>query len=98
MGGKKVLLTLTEEEFNKFESLARRDGFTRVSALVRHLAVTGLNETADGKSVRIGVDDDVLDYVRIKKFGSVASFATWAMESVMQRTPLTETQRARLGK
>lgn len=104
MVGKKICLTVSEEVWNEMMSRAKAEGFSGVPALVRHLAVVSMNEqkgeTSDRKVLKVTVDNyrELSGYVSEKKFGSVASFATFAMEATMQRNPLTAAQTARVAK
>ncbi len=103
-GKRKILITVDEKDYTKFAERAKREGFSRPSNLVKHLAISALNEdildTAGGKRIKVYLDnyEEVEAYVREKKFGAVPFFATFAMEQQMQRVPLTEAQKRRLDK
>ena len=79
MGGRKILITVSEEQYKALEKMAEERGLGRVSVLVNNYR-------------------ELAGYVEQKRFGSIESFATFAMESVMQRNQLTEAQKARIGK
>ena len=103
MGGKKILITITDEQYDKIERIADGLGL-RVSTFVKSevvkIARASEPENVDRQTLTIEVTNyrELLGYVEQKHFGSIASFATFAMESVMQRNQLTEAQKARIGK
>lgn len=100
MSGRKVTIVIDNDAFSLLEKRAKDEGFGRVSTLIRHLTVSGMKEPSNGNKVALQVDgyDEVASYVKEKKFGSIAVFANFAMEQYMQRVPLTEAQRERVGK
>ena len=103
MGGKKILITVSEEQYKVLREMADKQGL-RLSAFVKSETVkmANANEPSNEDKKRIFVDvtnyRELSGYVEQKHFGSIASFATFAMESVMQRNQLTEAQKARIGK
>ena len=104
MGGRKILITVTEEQYGMLNVLAKESGLERVSTFVKSEVIKGaqerLNPASERKNIIVPVTnyEELSGYVKQKKFGSIASFATFAMESVMQRNQLTEAQKARIGK
>ncbi len=105
MNGKRTTaIVLPEETYKKFKTKAEREGFGSVAGLVRHLAVSALNEddldTNGGKNIKVYLDnyDEVETYVKQKKMGKVGVFAAYAMEQHMNRYPLSEAQKKRLEK
>ncbi|MBQ9206872.1 MAG: hypothetical protein IJ158_09185 [Treponema sp.] len=103
MGGKRISIVISDEQFKVLEGMAEEQGLRATAFVKSELVKTILaNGTASGERKRILVDitnySDLSGYVEQKHFGSIASFATFAMESVMQRNPLTEAQKARFGK
>lgn len=104
MGGRKILITVTEEQYGMLSALAREAGLERVSTFVKSEVIKNahekLNPSRERKNIVVPVTNygELAGYVEQKKFGSIASFATFAMESVMQRNQLTEAQKARIGK
>ena len=104
MGGRKILITVTEEQYGMLNVLAKESGLERVSTFVKSEVIKGaqekLNPASERKNIIVPVTnyEELSGYVEQKKFGSIASFATFAMESVMQRNQLTEAQKARIGK
>ena len=94
MGGRKILITVTEEQYGMLNVLAKESGLERVGAQER------LNPASERKNIIVPVTnyEELSGYVEQKKFGSVASFATYSMENFIQRNPLTAAQKARVGK
>lgn len=103
MGGRKILITIPEEAYKVLEGMADESGL-RVSTFVRadilKMARSGGNTDRDRRQITVDVTNyrELSGYVEQKHFGSIGSFATFAMESVMQRNPLTEAQKTRIGK
>lgn len=103
MGGKKILITVSEDIHRALEKLADEQGLrisTFVKAEVVKMARSAEPASEDRQRIYIDVTNyrELSGYVEQKHFGSIASFATFSMESVMQRNQLTEAQRARIGK
>ena len=104
MGGKKVLITVTDEQYKALERMAEERGLGRVSVLAKSEVVKAafnwLEPNEDKKTITLHVNNyrELAGYVEQKRFGSIESFATFAMESVMQRNQLTEAQKARIWK
>lgn len=102
MGGQKITITVSKEQYDALRALAEREGLGRVSTLVKSVALRKANAPRDGntKEVVVTLDNfgEIDEYVRIKRFGSVESFAGYAMEAWMQRNPLTAVQKALAGK
>lgn len=103
MGGRKILITVTDDVHRALEKLADEQGL-RISTFVKSelVKMARLAEPMNEDRQRITIDvtnfRELSGYVEQKHFGSIASFATFAMESVMQRNQLTEAQKARIGK
>lgn len=100
MGGKKILITVSEDIHRALEKLADEQGLrtsTFVKAEVVKMARSAEPASEDRQRIYIDVTNyrELSGYVEQKHFGSIASFA---MESVMQRNQLTEAQKARIGK
>ncbi len=93
MGGRKILITVTEEQHEALERSAAMQGLSRISTLVKSIAIKFIqNDIApDGnkRTVLVPVTNyrEILDYVDCKKFGSIESFATFAMEQYMTKYP-----------
>lgn len=104
MGGRKILITVTEEQYGMLNVLAKESGLERVSTFVKSEVIKGaqerLNPASERKNIVVPVTnyEELAGYVEQKKFGSVASFATYSMENFIQRNPLTAAQKARVGK
>lgn len=104
MGGRKILITVSEEQYAALERMAEERGLGRVSILAKsevvQAAFNWAEPTEDKKTITVHVSNyrELAGYVEQKRFGSIESFATFAMESVMQRNQLTEAQKARIGK
>jgi c-di-AMP phosphodiesterase-like protein len=103
----KMTLTFDEETIETLRIKAKEEGFMRPSLLVRYLLLRSLKESADAeleetdnKTVSVKIDNyqDILTYVRKKKFGQVESFITYAVAQHMARYPLTDGQKQRSGK
>lgn len=103
MGGRKILITVSDDIHRALEKLADEQGLrtsTFVKAEVVKMARSAEPASEDKQRIYIDVTNyrELSGYVEQKHFGSIASFATFAMESVMQRNQLTEAQKARIGK
>lgn len=103
MGGKRISITITDEQQKALEEMAQTEGLGRSAALVRSITLKALrsaNRSGNVAEIVMSLEnsDEVTEYVRLKRFGTVASFATYAMENFMQRNPLTATQKALVGK
>lgn len=98
------MITVTDEQYEALEKMAEERGLGRVSILAKSEVVKSafnwIEPSEDKKTITVHVDNyrEIAGYVEQKKFGSIESFATFAMESVMQRNQLTEAQKARIGK
>lgn len=100
-GKRKITLTVDEDDYAKFAERAKAEGFGRPSILVRHFAVSAINEDANsegGKTVKVYLNNynEIAGYAREKKFSEVAIFAAYAMEYYMNKNKLTEAQRQRI--
>ena len=93
MGGRKILITVTEEQYHALESLAQEAGLERVSILAKSEVIKSvwnkLDPNGNKKSLFVSVSNyrELEDYVGSKKFGSIESFATFAMEQYMTKYP-----------
>ena len=101
MGGKRISITITDEQQKALEEMA--EGLGRSAAMVRSITLKALrsaNRSGNVAEIVMSLEnsDEVTEYVRLKRFGTVASFATYAMENFMQRNPLTAAQKALVGK
>jgi c-di-AMP phosphodiesterase-like protein len=103
----KMTLTFDEETIETLRIKAKEEGFVRPSLLVRYLLLRSLKESTDAeleetdnKTVPVKIDNyqEILTYVREKKFGRVESFITYAVAQHMARYPLTDGQKRRSGK
>lgn len=100
MGGKKVLITVTDEQYKALERSATAQGLSRVSMLVKSVAVKSVqNEiqpNENKRTVLVPVTNyrELSDYVDCKKFGSIESFATFAMEQYMMKYPAKSKKKA----
>lgn len=103
MGGKVIAITVSGDEYRLLEKAAEAEGIKCVGTLARRyvLRAAGLRQ-ADGerRTVEVPVDNyrELESYVALKKLGSVAVFATYAMAQTMARYPLTEAQKAKVVK
>lgn len=101
MGGRKILVTVSEEQHKALERLADEQGL-RLSALVKSVVLRRAKIPLDGDTQRIELTlpnySELAQYAKVKRFGTVESFAGYAMESWMARNPLTAAQKARVGK
>ena len=104
MRNKKICITLEPDVFEKLLESSRPMGFTKVTNLVRYLALRGISEdsesSTESKTLHVRVDNykELLGYVREKKFGTIEGFATFAMAQYMARFALTKDQKQRIGK
>lgn len=104
MGGRKILITVSEDQYKALEKMAEERGLGRVSVLAKSEVIKSAfnwtEPTEDKKTITVHVNNyrELAGYVEQKRFGSIESFATFAMESVMQRNQLTEAQKARIEK
>lgn len=101
-GKKKITIVFDDQDFAKFEAEAKSKGFQRVSTLIRYLAMSHIpkGNTEDVKVIPVEVTNyrELSRYVEQKKMGSIATMATFAMEQVMNRNPLTTAQKERANK
>lgn len=103
MGGRKILVTVSEEQHKALERLADEQGL-RVSTFAKaellKIMRSAFPADKDKRTIAVEVTNarELAGYVEQKHFGTIASFATFAMECVMQRNPLTAAQKARVGK
>ena len=101
MKNRKITITFEPEVFEKLLESSRPMGFTKVTNLVRYLALRGISgdseSSADSKTLHVRVDNykELLSYVREKKFGTIEGFATFAMAQYMSRFALTKGQKQR---
>ena len=102
MGGKKILITVSEEQYKVLEREAEMRGLSRVSVLVKSEVVKSilnrLEPNGNKKSLSVEVTNyhELSDYVESKKFGSIESFATFAMAQYMTKYPAKTREKAEL--
>ncbi|MEL5721558.1 MAG: hypothetical protein P1P59_10625, partial [Treponemataceae bacterium] len=82
---------------------AHAEGLERVSVLVKSQAIKGIvngRKSEDERTILVPVKNyrELAGYAEQKRFGSLASFCTFAMEQHMQRNQLTEAQKLRIEK
>ena len=98
MGGKKITITVTNEQYKALSKLSEENGLGRVSTLVRSIALKKANKAYDEntREVAITLDNysELDEYAKRKRFGTVEAFAGYAMEAWMARNPLTAAQKA----
>lgn len=100
MGGRKILITVSDEQYRALERSAAAQGLSRISTLVKSAAVKSVqNEiepSGNRKTVLVPVTNyrELADYVDCKKFGSIESFATFAMEQYMTKYPAKARKKA----
>lgn len=100
MGGRKILITVSEDQYNVLQKLADKYGLGRVSVLVKSEALKSVQERLepDGNKKTLAVDvtnyRELANYVDCKKFGSIESFATFAMAQYMTKYPVKATKKA----
>lgn len=92
MGGKKILITVSEDIHRALEKLADEQGLrisTFVKAEVVKMARSAEPASEDRQRIYIDVTNyrELSDYMECKKFGSIGSFATFAMEQYMTKYP-----------
>ena len=96
------MITVTDEQYEALEKMTNAEGLGRVSTLVRSVILKKANAPVDEdtKDVAVTLENysEVAEYAKLKRFGSVESFAGYAMEAWMQRNPLTAAQKALVGK
>ena len=102
MGGKKITITVTNEQYKALSKLSEENGLGRVSTLVRSIALKKANTAYDEntREVAITLDNysELDEYAKRKRFGTVEAFAGYAMEAWMARNPLTAAQKALVEK
>ncbi|MEL3907920.1 MAG: hypothetical protein P1P64_02765 [Treponemataceae bacterium] len=102
MGKRKICITVTDEQYKALSEQAQAEGLCRVSVFVKSRALKSIQEKAslDKKTIIVPVQNyqELAGYVEQKRFGSIASFCTFALEQHMQRNPLTEAQIRRAEK
>lgn len=93
MGGRKILITVTEEQYKALEKMATERGLVRVSVLAKSEVLKSVQDrlqpNGNEKTLAVNVTNyrELFDYVNCKKFGSIESFATFAMEQYMTKYP-----------
>ena len=93
MGGRKILITVTEEQHRVLAALAKEAGLERVSTFVKSEILKNahekMNPSDERKHIVVPVSNygELAGYVEQKKFGSIASFATFSMEQYMTKYP-----------
>lgn len=98
MGGRKILVTVSEEQHKALERLADEQGL-RVSTFAKSVVAKAAHNSLEGnggvKSLLVTLTnyDEVKDYVASKKFGSIESFATFAMAQYMAKYPVKSTKK-----
>lgn len=104
MGGRKILITVTEEQHDALERSAAAQGLSRISTLVKSVAIKSVQSDIEPggnrKTVSVPVTNyrELSDYVDCKKFGSIESFATFAMEQYMTKYPAKAKRKAETEK
>ena len=94
MGGRKILITVSEDQYKALEKMANKSGLCRVSVLVKSEVLKSVQERLDldedEKTLAVDVTNyrELSDYVGCKKFGSIESFATFAMSQYMTKYPV----------
>ncbi len=101
MNKRKITITLDDEMYERLKEQALREGFDKLSFFVRHQILKRLyGRSKDGNERTISVPvknyRELLGYVIGKGFGSIASFATYSMELIMQRNGLTAGQKIKV--
>lgn len=103
MGGRKISITVSEELHRALEKEADEQGLGMVSIFVKSVAAKSVQNrlAADGdrKFLTLTVSNfrELSDYVEAKKFGSIESFATFAMAQYMTKYPSKAGKRAESG-
>lgn len=94
MGGRKILITVSEDKYNALQKMADKCGLDRVSVLVKSEVLKSVQESLEpeGNEKTLAVDvtnyHELANYVDCKKFGSIESFATFAMAQYMTKYPV----------
>jgi len=101
--GRKITITVTDEQYKNLTEAAHAEGLERVSVLVKSQAIKGIvngRKSEDERTILVPVKNyrELAGYAEGKKLGGVATFAMYAMEQHMQRYPLTEAQISRVNK
>lgn len=100
MGGRKISITVTEEQHAALERSAAAQGLSRVSMLVKSEAIKSVQDdiapSGNRKTVLVPVTNysELAEYVGAKKFGRIESFATFAMEQYMTKYPVSARKKA----
>lgn len=102
MGGKKILITVTDEQYKALEKMANKRGLCRVSVLAKSVVLQKVNAplTDDTQQIELTLPNysELEKYAKLKRFGTVEAFAGYAMEAWMSRNPLTTAQKALVEK
>lgn len=104
MKGLTMTLTFDRDTLEAIQRGAQENGFRKATGYIRWLVTRRLmtNTTkSSGRGVyelEIEDADEIEAYARAKRYGSVADFARIAMEQSISRHPLSEAQKARIGK
>ncbi len=102
MGGRKVTITLSDDEYAALQTTAELNGLGRVAILVKQRAIIGKgkdNEVEPNtRRLEVKMPDWVAvdNYVEQKCFDYAGTFAANAMERMMSQYPLTEAQKRRI--
>ena len=92
MGGKRISIVISDEQFSTLERMAEAQGLRATAFAKSELVKMVLaNGAADGNRKKVLLDvtnyRELSDYMECKKFGSIGSFATFAMEQYMTKYP-----------
>ena len=92
MGGKRISIVISDEQFSTLEKLAEAQGLRATAFAKSELVKMVLaNGAADGNRKKVLLDvtnyRELSDYIECKKFGSIGSFATFAMEQYRTKYP-----------
>ena len=100
MGGRKILITVTDGQYKALEQEAEARGLCKVSTLARSEIVKAvqnrLKPDGNRKSIFLTVSNysELAEYVECKKFGGIESFATFAMAQYMAKYPAKAAKKA----
>ena len=98
MGGKRISFTLTEDILKELAVKAKENGFISAPAYVRHL--TALKPKQNGKhtlNIEVANYDELNEFAASKGFGTIESFATFAMSQYMTKYPISGRKKAETG-
>lgn len=97
MNGKKISITVSDEQYESIEKMAEANGL-RVAAFLKSEAVKSTKEICGKRRIFVDVDNysEISEYAASKKFGNVESFITFAVCQYMTRYPINSKKTAQI--